>query len=64
MTSDTTPDDDIVEPPNSTVDDWHGQQVARQEELADRAMEEAGGDEAAAERIFKAEGGEEPEQLD
>jgi hypothetical protein len=36
-----------------TVDDWFGQQVARDQEVADEAMEEAGGDEAKAERLFE-----------
>jgi len=46
------------EPPNSTVDDWFGQNVARDEEVADEAMAEAGGDPEEAERLFedKAEG--------
>lgn len=42
----------IVEPENSTVNDWHGQKVADDEELIDEVLEETGGDEAAAERAF------------
>lgn len=45
-------DDPLVEPPNSTVDDWFGQDVARDTEDAERALDEAGGDAAAAEEIF------------
>ena len=43
----------INEPPNSTVNDWMGQEVNRDQELADEAMQEAGGDEAKAEQIFE-----------
>jgi hypothetical protein len=45
----------IQEPDNSTVDDWLGQRVGRDEELADELVEESGGDlDEAAER-FEAE---------
>jgi hypothetical protein len=43
----------ISEPDNSTVDDWLGQRVGRDEELADRLVDEAGGDERQAERRFE-----------
>jgi hypothetical protein len=43
---------EIVEPPNSTVDDWHGQKVSDDEELIDEVLEQTGGDVAAAERAF------------
>ncbi|MDP1818762.1 MAG: hypothetical protein Q8K58_02570 [Acidimicrobiales bacterium] len=43
----------IVEPANSTVNDWHGQKVADDEELIDEVLEETGGDEAAAEEAFE-----------
>ena len=56
-------EDIYVEPSNSTVQDWHGQVEQRQEELADEALAEAGGDEAEAERRFKEKGGEQPEDL-
>jgi hypothetical protein len=56
-------DDIYVEPSNSTVQDWHGQVEQRQEELADAALAEAEGDEAEAERRFRAKGGEHPEDL-
>ena len=45
----------IEEPENSTVDDWFGQNVARDQDLADRLVEEEGGDQAAAEERFDEE---------
>lgn len=56
-------DDAIVEAPNSTVTDWHGQIEQRQEELADEAMAATGDDEAEAERLFDSRGGNDPENL-
>jgi hypothetical protein len=47
--------DPYVEPANSTVDDWHGQDVERDVAAAEQALEEAGGDEALAEERFEAE---------
>jgi hypothetical protein len=44
--------DPYTEPPNSTVEDWHGQDLARGQELADEVMAESGGDQAEAERRF------------
>jgi hypothetical protein len=44
------PDETIEEPPNSTVDDWFGQNVARDQEVADRAVEESDTLEEAEER--------------
>lgn len=41
------------EPENSTVDDWHGQKLARAEERADRMVEEADGDVEEAEARFE-----------
>jgi hypothetical protein len=41
------------EPENSTVDDWHGQELAREEERADRLVDEAGGDLDEAEDRFE-----------
>ena len=47
-------DEDVIEEPaNSTVDDWLGQQVARDDALADEAMQEADGDTERAEEIFE-----------
>lgn len=43
------------EPDNSTVDNWLGQEVARDDELVERLIEEAGGDLDAAERRFESE---------
>jgi len=45
----------IVEPDNSTVDDWFGQDVERDRATADEALRKAGGDEDRAEAIFEAE---------
>jgi hypothetical protein len=45
--------DETVEPDNSTVDDWFGQNAARDEEVADQAMADAGGDAAKAEQLFE-----------
>ena len=45
-------DNTINEPSNSTVNDWMGQEVNRDQELADKVMQEAGGDEAKAEKLF------------
>jgi hypothetical protein len=44
--------DEIVEPPNSTVDDWLGQQVNADQEEVDELLEETGGDVEEAERRF------------
>jgi hypothetical protein len=46
---------EIEEPPNSTVDDWFGQNVARDQEVADKAVEEADGDLDEAEDRFERE---------
>ena len=48
-------DGSVEEPEHSTVDDWFGQNAARDAELADEIVEEEGGDEAAAEERFDAE---------
>ena len=45
-------DDAIIEPPNSTVDDWIGQRADRDAARADDALEQTGGDPAAAEELF------------
>jgi hypothetical protein len=48
MSSETTPaDGEVREPDNSTVDDWFGQNVARDQEVADRVSAEAGSPEEA-----------------
>jgi hypothetical protein len=44
---------EIVEPPNSTVDDWVGQQASADEEEIDERRDETGGDVDEAERRFR-----------
>lgn len=60
MSSEHDGDDEaaVVEPDNSTVDDWFGQNVARDQDVADRAMADAEGDPDQAEELFdqRAEG--------
>jgi hypothetical protein len=46
-------DDAIVEPDNSTVDDWIGQRVERDAARAEEADAAAGGDPEEAERLFE-----------
>lgn len=46
-------DNTINEPSNSTVNDWMGQEVNRDQELADDVMREAGGDAAKAQELFE-----------
>lgn len=46
-------DETIEEPPNSTVDDWHGQKVADDAELADALLDETEGDVEEAEKRFE-----------
>ena len=43
------------EPDNSTVDDWHGQELAREEERAERLVDETDGDLDEAQARFDAE---------
>ncbi|MEA3215275.1 MAG: hypothetical protein QOJ19_1431 [Acidimicrobiia bacterium] len=50
-----TPDETYREPPNSTVDDWLGQRVMRDEARAEKATKQAGGDLNEAERRFENE---------
>jgi hypothetical protein len=45
--------DPLQEPENSTVDDWHGQEVERMTERADEAVDAADGDMREAERRFE-----------
>jgi hypothetical protein len=45
-------DSEIREPDNSTVDDWFGQNVARDQDKADELVAEEGGDLQAAEERF------------
>lgn len=44
---------EIVEPENSTVDDWIGQQASEDEELVDELLDETGGDTGEAEKRFE-----------
>ena len=48
------PEGEVEEPANSTVDDWFGQNVARDADVADRAAAEHA-DPAAAEAQFERE---------
>lgn len=59
--TDTDHADPYVEPPNSTVDDWLGQRVQRDEELAERLVEETDGDLAEAEHRFEQQSSERQE---
>jgi hypothetical protein len=43
-------DGEVVEPPNSTVDDWLGQQDSQDEEEVDNLLEETDGNVEEAER--------------
>lgn len=46
-------EEEIREPDNSTVDDWFGQNVARDQDVADEAMKETGGDSTQAEQLYE-----------
>jgi hypothetical protein len=52
------PDDEVREPENSTVDDWFGQNVARDQEVADEAVAATGSDAEAKERFDEEADGE------
>lgn len=52
--------DPYTEPANSTVDDWHGQEVQADIDAAERAVDEAGGDLDEAEKRFEDERPEHP----
>lgn len=52
--------DPYTEPANSTVDDWHGQEVQADVDAAEQAVDEAGGDMQEAERRFEEERPEHP----
>ncbi|MBW3555507.1 MAG: hypothetical protein KY454_01075 [Actinobacteria bacterium] len=47
--------DPYTEPDNSTVENWLGQEVPKDDELVDRLVEETGGDLEAAEKRFETE---------
>ncbi len=48
----TNRENEIKEPPNSTVDDWLGQRVDRDADKAERVLEETG-DVEQAEEVFE-----------
>ena len=48
-------DNETHEGEDSTVDDWFGQNVARDQELADELVAEEGGDQSAAAERFDEE---------
>ena len=52
MTNDTEPNQAPAPGQDSTVTDWHGQEVDRDMQAADDALVLADGDEAAAEEVF------------
>ncbi|MCU1393175.1 MAG: hypothetical protein JWM34_1603 [Ilumatobacteraceae bacterium] len=54
--------DPYSEPANSTVDDWHGEEVQADIDAAEKAMVEAGGDTAKAEQLFDQERPEHPSE--
>lgn len=63
MHDDTTSDTgEIREPENSTVDDWLGQDIARDEEVAERAVAESDTMEEAEARFEQEADGEETHQ--
>jgi hypothetical protein len=57
------PDGTIHEPENSTVDDWMGQRVERDAQLAEDLLEETGDADEAAERFEEEKEGHRPEDL-
>jgi hypothetical protein len=52
-------DGEIVEPENSTVDDWFGQNVARDQDVADKVSAESDSEEEAEARFEEEAHGEE-----
>lgn len=50
--------DEVREPDNSTVDDWFGQNVARDQEVADKVASEAGSEDEAEDRFKEQADGE------
>jgi hypothetical protein len=55
MPEPTNPSTPYQEPENSTVDDWHGQELAREEKRAEQLLDEADGDLGEAQARFEAE---------
>jgi len=58
-TSDSGSRAEITEPENSTVEDWMGQDIARDEEVADRAVAESDSMEEAEARFEEEADGQE-----
>jgi hypothetical protein len=62
--TETNTDDGVVrEPENSTVDDWIGQRVQRDEERAERLLEETGDPDEAARQFDETAEKHRPEDL-
>jgi hypothetical protein len=61
----TDPDEDVLveEPENSTVDDWRGQRIERDTELAEQIAEETDDPDEASERFAEESEGPPPEDL-
>jgi hypothetical protein len=59
MAPNDSQDETIVEPENSTVDDWFGQNVARDQDKADEVAAESDSFEEAEERFEREADGEE-----
>ncbi|WCO68210.1 hypothetical protein PO878_05655 [Iamia majanohamensis] len=57
------PDGEVREPENSTVDDWFGQDVARDEEVAERVAAESDSEEEAEARFEEEADGKETHEL-
>lgn len=56
-------DGEVVEPENSTVDDWFGQRVDRDTELAEELAEESDSEAEASRRFDEQREGSRPEDL-
>ena len=63
MAPEPTDGEIVREPPNSTVDDWLGQRVERDTELAEDLLEETGDPEEAARRFDEQAEKHRPEDL-
>jgi len=61
--TDERDDTEVVEPDNSTVDDWLGQRVGRDTELAEKIAGETGDPEVASRRFEDEKEGSRPEDL-
>ena len=61
--TDERDDTEVVEPDNSTVDDWLGQRVGRDTELAEEIAGETADPEVASRRFEEEKEGSRPEDL-